>query len=113
MSKEGNKTQAPQRSVEELEALVASQTEVIAKQEATIGELIGKIEQKDNQLQTGAVTIKHNNITYRVIGKNVPTLGLEKFNGAKSIPAEELEQHPELVELYIKKGHGFIVPAGE
>lgn len=86
---------------------------IIADQEATITDLIEKLEKAGARLATGEITLKHKKITYKVIGHNVPTLGLDGFNGAKTIPAEELENHPELIERYLKKGHGFIVPVVE
>lgn len=113
MPNEKNTAKASQPTVEELVAKVAEQGLVIKTQEATITELIEQVEKLGGRLASGKVTLKHKKVTYEVIGKNVPTLGLEEFKGAKSIPAEELEKHPELVERYLEKGHGFIVPVVE
>lgn len=113
MSETKDKAKASQPTVEELQASVAEQGLVIKNQEATITELIEQVEKLGGRLASGKITLKHKKITYEVIGKNVPTLGLEEFKGAKAIPAEDLEKHPALVERYLEKGHGFIVPVVE
>ena len=113
MGQTKEKGQAPELTVEELKALVAEQGSVIKKQEATITELIDKVEQLGGRLTSGKFLLKHKKRNYQVIGKMVPTLGVEGFEGVKAIPAEELEKYPELIERYLEKGHGFIVPVEE
>lgn len=99
--------------IKELTASIEEIDGIVKAQEETISDLMEKLSQSEERRKTGIVTLKHNKVTYKVIGVKVPTLGMSKDIGANSIPAEELHKHPKLVEQFLQKGIGFLVPIGE
>jgi hypothetical protein len=120
MANEKNKGIAPDLNEQELRALAEKQAAaieekdgIIKAQQETVEDLMEKLNQSEDRRKTGVVTLKHGKTTYKVVGVKVPTLDFAKAIGANSIPSEELHKHPKLVELYVNKGIGFLVPVEE
>jgi hypothetical protein len=94
----------------ELENKLAYQAEQIASAEKLITELMDKLQSTEHALVTGEVIVESGGQKYKVIGKHLPTLSQASNIGAKSIPAQDAAQHPEVIAELIAIGSGFLQP---
>lgn len=91
----------PSEGVKELEAK-------LEESEKLLTEALDKIDQLENRVKTGKVTVKHEEREYEVIPPTIGTRGFASEIGEAFIPSDELHKYPELIADYVSIQSGFL-----
>jgi len=120
-SKEEVSTKTP-LTIEELQAAVeqaesalveanehiANLEEKLASSEALVTEMEQSLASAEVRAKTGKNLIKHEDVTYEVIGKYLPSLSMASELGKTTINAVDIEKYPQIINDLIAMKSGFL-----
>lgn len=102
------KVQELETTLADSEAKLADSLAQLAESEKMLNEALDKIDQLENRVKTGEITVEHKKVTYCVTVKKLGTLSQKAAIGANTVDAEELHKYPKLIEEYLKIGSSFL-----